>query len=58
MGLPARRALGDTRFPVEASVAAIVDGVEIDRDACLDPEFRFAPGLEPESLRMLPGGGQ
>ena len=29
MGLPARWAMGDTRYPVEASVAAIVDGVEI-----------------------------
>lgn len=29
MGLPARWAMGDTRYPVEASVAAIVDGVEM-----------------------------
>ncbi|HOC99449.1 MAG TPA: EutN/CcmL family microcompartment protein [Myxococcota bacterium] len=29
MGTPARLALGDTRFPVEASVAAIVDDVEM-----------------------------
>ncbi len=29
MGLPARLELGDTRYPVEASVAAIVDGVQM-----------------------------
>ena len=29
MGLPARKALGDTRFPVEASVSAIVDDVQM-----------------------------
>jgi len=29
MGLPARWAMGDTRYPVEASIAAIVDGVEM-----------------------------
>jgi ethanolamine utilization protein EutN len=29
MGLPARLSLGDTRFPVEASIAAIVDDVEM-----------------------------
>ncbi len=29
MGLPARWALGDTRYPVEASIAAIVDGVDM-----------------------------
>jgi microcompartment protein CcmK/EutM len=51
LGLPARWALGDTRHPVEASVAAIVDGVEITRDAAADPAFRFAPGRSPENLQ-------
>jgi ethanolamine utilization protein EutN len=51
LGLPARQALGDTRNPVEASIAAIVDGVEIDPEACRDPAFRFAPGRLPEHLQ-------
>ncbi len=51
MGLPARWALGDTRHPVEASIAAIVDGVEVFRDACADPAFAFAPGRLPERLQ-------
>jgi ethanolamine utilization protein EutN len=29
MGLPARWAAGDVRYPVEASIAAIVDSVEL-----------------------------
>ena len=51
MGLPARLALGDTRAPVEASIAAIVDGVEVFRDAGDGPAFAFAPGHAPESLQ-------
>lgn len=51
MGLPARLALGDTRNPVEASIAAIVDGVEVHRDACAQPAFAWAPGRFPERLQ-------
>jgi ethanolamine utilization protein EutN len=51
MGLPARLALGDTRYPVEASIAAIVDGVEVFRDAGDGPAFAFAPGRAPEGLQ-------
>jgi hypothetical protein len=31
MGLPARWAAGDVRYPVEASIAAIVDSVELGK---------------------------
>lgn len=55
LGLPARRALGDTRYPVEASIAAIVDRVEVYRDACGDPRFRFAPGRAPAVLHEREG---
>lgn len=55
LGLPARRALGDTRHPVEASIAAIVDRVEVYRDACRDPRFRFARGREPAVLHERSG---
>lgn len=54
LGLPARWALGDTRHPVEASVAAIVDGVEVSRAAKADPAFRFAPGRAPATLKEVP----
>lgn len=54
MGLPARWALGDTRHPVEASIAAIVDRVEIYREACREPLFRFALGREPVVLEVRP----
>ena len=50
LGQPARRVLGDGRMPVEASVAAIVDRVETYSDACREPAFRFAAGLEPLDL--------
>lgn len=55
LGLPARWALGDTRHPVEASIAAIVDRVEVYRGACQNPAFRFAPGREPATLEVRPG---
>ncbi len=47
MGDPARRSLGDTRRPVEAAVAAIVDRVELYPEAADRPRFAFRPGLEP-----------
>lgn len=50
LGLPARDALGDTRFPVEASVAAIVDRVQVDRDAAACPAFAFPAGKSPNAL--------
>jgi ethanolamine utilization protein EutN len=55
MGLPARLAAGDTRTPVEASIAAIVDGVELYPDTAEGPAFAFAPGRAPETLRQNPG---
>ena len=48
---PARWALHDTRHPVEASIAAIVDRVEVYRDACREPAFAFLPGSEPTDLQ-------
>jgi ethanolamine utilization protein EutN len=54
LGLPARAALGDARFPVEASIAAIVDGVEVSRSAAATPAFRFGTGREPASLQEVP----
>lgn len=54
MGLPARWALGDNRHPVEASIAAIVDRVEIYDEACREPPFRFALGREPAVLDVRP----
>jgi ethanolamine utilization protein EutN len=47
LGLPARWAMGDVRYPVEASIAAIVDRVEVYRHACEAPRFEFgiAPGV-------------
>ena len=50
LGLPARWALGDIRHPVEASVAAIVDRVEVYDEAAADPAFAFKPGHEPAML--------
>ncbi len=52
LGLPARWALGDTRTPVEASVAAIVDRVEVYADAAAEPAFRFREGREPAMLEV------
>ena len=54
MGLPARWAMGDTRYPVEASIAAIVDGVELFGDAASTPAFQFASGREPLNLQKRP----
>ncbi|MBM4394969.1 MAG: EutN/CcmL family microcompartment protein [Deltaproteobacteria bacterium] len=56
LGLPARRALGDARHPVEASIAAIVDRVEVHADAAADggPRFEFAHGSEPSGLDVRP----
>ncbi len=54
MGLPARWALGDTRHPVEAAIAAIVDRVEVYRGACHAPRFAFAAGREPVALEERP----
>jgi ethanolamine utilization protein EutN len=51
MGLPARLALGDARHPVEAAIAAIVDGVEVYQDACREPAFCFAHDRQPESMQ-------
>lgn len=54
LGLPARWALGDIRHPVEASIAAIVDSVELFREAAGDPVFRFPEGSEPLHLEVRP----
>ncbi len=51
LGLPARWALGDTRHPVEASVAAIVDAVAVSADAARFPRFEFREGLAPARLQ-------
>jgi ethanolamine utilization protein EutN len=48
LGAPGRWNLGDTRFPVEASIAAIVDQVELYGDAT--GGFEFAPDLQPRRL--------
>ena len=48
LGAPARWDLGDVRYPVEASVAAIVDRVEVYKDAMQG--FSFAKGLQPADL--------
>jgi len=50
LGLPARWALGDVRNPVEASVAAIVDSVDVFQDAADAPAFAFADGSRPLAL--------
>jgi ethanolamine utilization protein EutN len=50
LGLPARWALHDTRHPVEASVAAIVDRVQVYRDAAAQPAFAFPAGKSPNVL--------
>jgi ethanolamine utilization protein EutN len=52
IGLPARWALGDTRCPVEASIAAIVDRVEVSTNACESPAFRFPADLAPANLEV------
>jgi len=54
LGLPARWALGDNRHPVEASIAAIVDRVEVYASAAANPPFRFRDGSEPEGLEVRP----
>ena len=54
LGLPARWVLGDTRYPVEASVAAIVDRVQVSRQATRHPRFRFPPDRVPEGLEVTP----
>lgn len=51
LGLPARWALGDTRHPVEASIAAIVDAVEVSLEAARSPRFAFPEGRMPVRLR-------
>lgn len=54
LGMPARKELGDWRFPVEASVAAIVDRVEVYMDPGDGPAFRFARGRKPVDLLERP----
>lgn len=51
LGLPARWALGDTRYPVEASIAAIVDAVEVSAEAARSPRFAFPEGRAPARLQ-------
>ena len=51
LGLPARWALGDTRHPVDASIAAIVDAVEVSAEAARSPAFAFREGLAPAGLQ-------
>jgi hypothetical protein len=46
LGDPARRQLGATNLPVEASVAAIVDRVELAADVGRRP-LRFVHGRPP-----------
>ncbi len=52
LGAPARWKLGDIRFPVEASIAAIVDNVEVYRHAARAVGFRFADGAEPQRMEL------
>lgn len=54
MGLPSRWALGDTRHPVDASVAAIVDRVQVSRGFARSLPFRFPPDRVPEGLEETP----
>jgi ethanolamine utilization protein EutN len=54
LGLPARQALGDARNPVEASIAAIVDRVDVYASAAAEPAFAFAEGREPLALEVRP----
>lgn len=50
LGQPARWALRDSRAPVEASIAAIVDRVEVYSKAALQPLFEFREGMQPRRL--------
>ena len=50
LGLPTRWELGDERYPVEASVAAIVDLVEVYKSACEKPKFTFMKGHKPTKI--------
>lgn len=52
LGLPARWAMGDIRYPVEASICAIVDRVEVYQSAMERPLFRFREGIEPEVIEV------
>jgi len=52
LGTPCRQVLGDTRNPVDAAVAAIVDRVDIDSEACLQPRFCFREGCLPDKMRV------
>lgn len=54
LGLPARWAMSDTRYPVEASIAAIVDRVEVYREAMTGPDFDFPQGKRPLCLEVRP----
>ena len=53
LGAPCRQVLGDTRHPVEAAVAAIVDRVDLDGEACREPRFCFRDGCLPSDMRVL-----
>lgn len=50
LGSPARWNLGDTRNPVDAAIAAIVDNVEIYEDAARDVGFGFAQERKPQDM--------
>ncbi len=54
LGAPCRQVLGDTRHPVEAAVAAIVDRVDLDPDACAALPFRFRHGCLPADRVKAP----
>jgi len=50
LGAPGRWKLGDIRHPVEASIAAIVDNLEVYRDAAEAAGFRFADDARPRGM--------
>lgn len=54
-GAPGRWMAGDRRYPIEASVMAIVDRVEVPGDdSGQAPTFRFKEGCAPTTLVRLP----
>lgn len=55
IGQPGRWVAGDQRCPIEASVMAIVDDVEIAADSLADSKipFAFRPGFAPAGLSVV-----
>ena len=50
LGAPGRWTLGDRRYPVEASIAGIVDRVEVYTKAMDEAGFSFPEGRRPRRL--------